>query len=132
MPDPAQNASEPAPRPDPRHNRIDYIEFAVSDIARAKAFYGSVFGWRFTDYGPEYCELADGRLTGGFHTQSAPKPGGPLIVLYAQDLTAAQAAVTRAGGIITREIFAFPGGERFEFTDPDGYALAVWNEGRAA
>ena len=34
--------------------RIDYVEFNVADIAAAKAFYGSAFGWRFTDYGPNY------------------------------------------------------------------------------
>ena len=27
--------------------RIDYVEFNVRDIARAKAFYGGAFGWRF-------------------------------------------------------------------------------------
>lgn len=46
--------------------RIDYVEFNVADIAAAKAFYGSAFGWRFTDYGPNYCEFDDGRLKGGF------------------------------------------------------------------
>lgn len=46
--------------------RIDYIEFTASDIEKAKAFYGSAFGWQFTDYGPEYTSFADGRLSGGF------------------------------------------------------------------
>ena len=32
--------------------RIDNIEFAVSDIARSREFYGKAFGWTFTDYGP--------------------------------------------------------------------------------
>lgn len=44
--------------------QIDNIEFNVSDISRSKAFYGSVFGWAFTDYGPTYTEFSDGRLTG--------------------------------------------------------------------
>ena len=48
--------------------RIDYIELNVTDIARSKAFYGSAFGWTFKDYGPDYCEFGDGRLTGGFTT----------------------------------------------------------------
>ena len=26
------------------------------------------------------------------------------------------------------EPFAFPGGRRFHFTDPDGYELAVWSD----
>ena len=47
--------------------QIDNIEFTVTDIARAKAFYGAAFGWTFTDFGPEYCEFTDGRLKGGSH-----------------------------------------------------------------
>lgn len=106
--------------------RIDYVEFAVSDIARSKAFYGAAFDWTFTDFGDEYCEFNDGRMTGGFHTQDAPRPGGPLVVLYADDLGDAQARVEAAGGTITKAVFEFPGGRRFQFTDPDGYELAVW------
>ena len=37
--------------------QIDNIEFNVSDIVRSKDFYGKAFGWRFTDYGPTYCEV---------------------------------------------------------------------------
>ena len=66
--------------------RIDYIEMAVSDIERARAFYGGTFGWTFTEYGPDYCEFFDGRLKGGF-ARGSPRPGGgPLIILYALDL----------------------------------------------
>lgn len=43
--------------------KIDYVEFNVTDIGRAKAFYGDAFGWTFTDYGEAYCEFQDGRLT---------------------------------------------------------------------
>ena len=107
---------------------IDYVEFGVADIARAKAFYGEAFGWRFTDYGPHYCEFDDGRLKGGFTTLSPVTPGGALIVLYGDDLPALEAAVTTAGGTITKPIFDFPGGRRFQFTDPDGYELAVWTK----
>ena len=51
--------------------KIDYIEFNVADIVRSKAFYGGAFGWTFTDYGPDYCEFQDGRLTGGFSQSEA-------------------------------------------------------------
>ena len=60
--------------------RIDYIEFAVTALDRSKAFYGGAFGWRFTDYGPTYCEFSDGRLKGGFTTGSPVRPGGPLVI----------------------------------------------------
>ena len=66
--------------------RIDNIEFAVSDIARSREFYGKAFGWTFTDYGPTYCEFSDGRLTGGFAKGRPMNPGGPLVILYAERL----------------------------------------------
>lgn len=108
--------------------RIDYIEFRVRDIERTKAFYGTVFGWRFTDYGPGYCEFRDGRLSGGFTTEGAPQPGGPLVVLYGDNLPELSEAVQRAGGKISKPIFGFPGGQRFHFVDPNGYELAVWTK----
>lgn len=109
--------------------KIDYIEFDVTDIGRAKAFYGSAFGWTFTDYGPDYCEFQDGRLTGGFaKSRNVSAKGGALVILFADDLEAVQAKVEEAGGRIVRPIFSFPGGRRFQFADPEGYELAVWSD----
>ena len=105
---------------------IDYIELNVTDIELAKTFYGDVFGWSFKDYGPNYCEFSDGRMKGGFDATAPVVPGGPLIVIYHEDLQLVQNRVKTAGGVITKEIFSFPGGERFQFTDLDGYELAVW------
>ena len=114
---------------DNRHNRIDNIEFNVHDIARSKAFYGAVFGWTFTDYGPEYAEFSDGAMKGGFTTLAPPSPdGGPLVILYANQLEATRSSVIAAGGTISREIFPFPGGRRFHFRDVDGYELGVWSK----
>lgn len=70
--------------------QIDNIEFNVSDIARSRDFYRKAFGWSFTDYGPTYCEFTDGRLTGGLTTGGPIKPGGPLVILYADDLATTQ------------------------------------------
>ena len=114
---------------DNRPYKIDNIEFNVHDIERSKAFYGAVFGWTFTDYGPAYTEFSDGRLSGGFTTGEPVRAGGALIILYADDLALARQAITRAGGSICRPEFSFPGGSRFHFTDLDGYELAVWTHG---
>lgn len=110
-----------------QHHRIDYIEFTVASIAASKAFYGDAFGWTFQDYGPDYCEFRDGRLTGGF-AHGVSQPGGALVVLYSAALEDSLAKVEAAGGHITRPIFAFPGGRRFQFADPDGHELAVWSD----
>lgn len=108
--------------------RIDYIELAVTDIERAKSFYGAAFGWKLQDWGPEYSSFADGRLNGGFRLEDSVTTGGPLVVLYAIDLEAVEAEVKAVGGKVVRDIFSFPGGRRFHFTDPDGNELAVWSD----
>lgn len=111
-----------------KDRQIDNIEFAVADIARSRDFYGAAFGWSFTEYGPEYCEFTDGRLTGGLTTMGEVRPGGPLVILYADDLAETQKRLEAAGAKIVVETFAFPGGRRFHFQDPDGYELAVWSD----
>jgi predicted enzyme related to lactoylglutathione lyase len=114
--------------------RVDYIEFPATDLAAVKAFYSGAFGWKFIDYGPDYTSFEDGRLAGGFSKQAkvatdgGPLVVGPLVVIYAVDLTAMEAAVRAAGGAIVKEIFPFPGGRRFHFTDPSGNQLAVWSD----
>ena len=108
--------------------RIDYIEFPVSDIESTKRFYSTIFNWSFTDYGPDYTSFADGRLAGGFAKVGAGQPGGPLVVLYALDLSSIKDAVAANGGEITKEVFEFPGGRRFHFRDPNGHELAVWSD----
>jgi hypothetical protein len=36
--------------------------------------------------------------------------------------------VRAAGAEITKEIFEFPGGRRFQFKEPGGTEMAVWKE----
>ncbi len=108
--------------------RIDYIEYSVPDVAAAKLFYTNVFGWSFTDYGPNYTSFSDGRLAGGFSTASEINAGGPLIVMYALDLIEIEDLIVNHGGSIVKSTFEFPGGKRFHFKDPFGNELAVWSD----
>lgn len=121
-----QNPRESSPDSSP-DSSIDYIEFGATDIERTKAFYNAVFGWRFTDYGPDYTSFEDGSISGGFTTEGAVG-GSPLVVLYCRDLEQARERVIGCGGFISREIFSFPGGRRFHFKDPNGNELAAWCE----
>jgi len=112
------------------HHRMDYVEFTVRDLEAAKHFYAAAFGWSFTDYGPDYAGIQgiDGE-PGGFRRSDDVRPGGPLVVLYSNDLEETLAAVRAAGGRIVQEPFSFPGGRRFHFEDPSGNELGVWSEG---
>ena len=112
----------PAAKPTP----MDYVEYVVLDIAKTKTFYGAIFGWTFTDYGPGYASFVDNGLGGGFTTSGVPKPGGPLMVFHVDDLEATLVRAKSAGAEIVKPIFSFPGGRRFEFKDPDGYVIAAW------
>ena len=108
--------------------RMDYIEFLTTNIEETKRFYRGVFGWEFTDYGPDYTSFTDGRLGGGFSVAPEVRAGGPLVVLYSINLAEIEARVSENGGQIVRETFEFPGGRRFHFTDPSGNELAVWSD----
>jgi uncharacterized protein len=111
------------------HHSIDYIEIGVGDIEAAKAFYSTAFGWSLVDYGPDYAGIrSGGREVGGLRRDSEVLAGGPLVIVYSDDLEGSVEAVTAAGGRILKPIYAFPGGRRFHFADPAGNELAVWSD----
>ncbi|HWA29528.1 MAG TPA: VOC family protein [Rhizomicrobium sp.] len=112
----------------PNDGALDYIELPATDIPATRSFYGSVFGWRFTDYGPGYSAFEFEGREGGFNTErKVTKDGGTLLVIYANDLDAIEAKVKAAGSAITGH-HEFPGGRRFHFRDPNGNELAVWTK----
>lgn len=105
--------------------RMNYLELPVQDTARAKAFYNAAFGLGFTDFGPTYAATTSGDTDIGFQAEAGDKTAAALPVIEVDNLEDALAAAKKAGATITREIFAFPGGRRFHFRDPDGHELGV-------
>ena len=115
-------------------NHIDFVELpapSVEALGRAKTFLGEVFGWSFHDFGPDYADLTGAGLGAGLNADPQHRPAHPLVVVYATHLEVVRERVLKAGGTLTRDIFEFPGGRRFHFTDPAGNELAVWSD-RAA
>jgi predicted enzyme related to lactoylglutathione lyase len=106
--------------------RISFIELPAKDIAAAKGFYSKVFGWSLTDFGPTYSCTMTGDVDIGLQGDNPEATANPLAVIAVENLEEALDAVLRAGGKITRPIFGFPGGRRFQFLDPNGNELAVW------
>ncbi|MBC9928918.1 VOC family protein [Chitinophaga qingshengii] len=109
-----------------KHEQVQYLEFLSKDLDKVKSFYAKSFGWKFTDYGPEYTAFEGDYVDGGF-TIGKPVKGTVLVILYSDKLEETLEKVKAAGGKIVKDIFSFPGGRRFHFTDPDGYELAVWS-----
>jgi predicted enzyme related to lactoylglutathione lyase len=104
--------------------RLNYVELPVRDVATAKAFYERAFGWAMTEFGPTYAATLTGDTDIGLQGDSAEATRAPLPVIEVADLEAALDAVTLAGGMIVRPVFAFPGGRRFQFLDPSGNEIA--------
>lgn len=104
--------------------RLNYVELPVRDVATAKAFYERAFGWTMTEFGPTYASTLTGDTDVGLQGDGSEATRAPLPVLEVADLEAALDAVTLAGGMIVRPIFAFPGGRRFQFLDPGGNEIA--------
>lgn len=102
---------------------IDYVEFYSAELEATEDFFGKAFSWEFVNYGPDYRDIQNAGIGGGIE-RSGPK--APLIVLKTDDLSAAYQQVSDAGAEITKEVFEFPGGARFEFREPGGTDMAVW------
>lgn len=114
-----------------KHNQIDLIEFPAESpeqLAATTKFFSEVFGWNYTNYGPEYSDTPDSGVMSGVNATGGEGSKMPLAVIYSSDLDVTKEKVTAAGGKITIDTYSFPGGRRFHFTDPAGNELAVWSE----
>ena len=108
--------------------RIDYVEIPVTDLEKTREFFVALFGWEFTEYGPDYFSFDDGRLVGGIRRSEEPTPAnGVLIVFFSEDLERDYERVKELGATISQQTFAFPGGRRFHFADPAGTEFAIWS-----
>jgi len=114
------------------HEKINYLEIPAKDMDKTKQFFHQVFGWQFTNYGPEYSAFGkEAGLDGGFYlsdNHSSTANGACLVVFYSAELDKTMAKITQNGGQIVKATFEFPGGRRFHFADPNGNEFAVWSD----
>jgi uncharacterized protein len=116
------------------HEKLNYVEFASSDLQATKTFFEKAFKWSFIDYGPKYTAFSGQGLDGGFFNAdlcSKTENGAALLVFYSNNLEGTLAKVSEAGGEIVKPIFPFPGGRRFHFSEPSGNEFAVWSDASA-
>jgi len=111
-----------------KDNHINYVEFKAKDLEKIKEFYTKSFGWAFTDYGPTYVAFSESGLQGGFVKTENEIVNGALVVIYHKNLDFIKNEIIASNGIISKDIFSFPGGRRFHFTDHSGNELAVWSD----
>jgi uncharacterized protein len=106
-------------------NRICFVELPAAATGPTKSFYSEAFGFVMTDFGPAYSCMMTGDVDLGLQADAKEASRAPLAVIQVESVEATESLVKRAGGIITKATFSFPGGRRFHFRDPAGNELAA-------
>jgi predicted enzyme related to lactoylglutathione lyase len=105
---------------------LAYVELPVRDSEASAVFFEKAFGWQLTRFGPSYAGTLGQGTDLGLQGDASEAPAAPLPGIRVDDLEAAVGAVEAAGGTVTKAIFAFPGGRRFQFREPGGNEIAVF------
>jgi len=113
-------------------NPFVHCELATHDVAKAKAFYGKLFDWKFEDMPmPDgtYTTIGVGEGTGG-GMMKHPMPNAPALwmpyVLVA-DVKVATQKVRELGGTVMRDVTEVPNMGWFSIlVDPTGAHLGLW------
>jgi predicted enzyme related to lactoylglutathione lyase len=117
-------------------NPVVHFEMPYDDRARMAQFYENAFGWQTQALGAEMGDyvtaatapsgaqgpLQPGAINGGFFPRKADWPDQcPSVVIAVDDVVAAMARVTAAGGEVLGEPMAIPGvGQYVSFRDTEG------------
>jgi len=123
-------------------SKVVHFEIPADDLERARAFYGSVFGWQLQSMavpGGEYTTVSTtpvdeqtqmptepGAINGGMMQRTAQTPS-PVITIDVESIDAALAEIEAGGGATVTPRTPIPGMGAFAyFTDPEGNVLGLW------
>lgn len=113
-----------------------WIDLMSSDVAGAKRFYGSLFGWEFVDGGPEYggylTITSRGRDVGGLMAQEEGSeiPDSWSVYLCVTDSSAVASRVEGQGGAVVVQPMTVPDmGTMAFYMDTSGAGIGSWQPG---
>jgi uncharacterized protein len=113
-------------------NPFVHVELNTTDLTKAKAFYGKLFGWALEDVPmPEgsYTMIKVGEGTGG-GMMKHPMPGAPsmwLAYVQVDDIVAATQKAKSLGATVKRDVMEVMGaGWLSIIVDPTGATLGLW------
>jgi uncharacterized protein len=113
--------------------QLRHFALNADDIGAAQRFYGAVFDWGFTPWGPPgffQIDTGDPVVQGALQQRRELIPGAPMLGLEGTFAVADVAAVTRAalraGGRVLMEPTTIAGvGELVWMADPDGNTVGA-------
>ena len=113
-------------------NPFVHVELNTTDVAKAKNFYGKLFGWKLEDVemdGGAYTMIKVGEGTGGGIIKH-PVPGAPsawLAYVLVDDIGAATQKAKSLGAKVMKDVTEVKGAGSFSvIVDPTGAAVALW------
>lgn len=121
---------------------VVHFEIPTDDVERAKAFYGTVFGWQLhtqaigegeyttvttTPVDPQtFAPTEPGGINGGMMTRSENTPA-PVITIGVADIDRRLQEIAANGGTVVTPRTPIPGMGAFAyFRDPDGNVMGLW------
>lgn len=111
-------------------NTICHFELMTADPARCRAFYGSIFDWKFNDEGmPGYTMVNTGGEPGAGIFEKPKEVSAPMLNVYilVDNIEETLGKVRNAGGHVIDEKKLVPGiGYWAMFTDPDGICVGIF------
>jgi predicted enzyme related to lactoylglutathione lyase len=121
----------------------ELAHFAINtdDVPATRSFYESVFGWRFSAWGPpDFYQIRtspDGPVRGALQKRRELVPGQPTIgyecTMAVDDVDAVAAAVVAAGGRLLMDRTTIAGvGDLIFFVDPGGNVVGAMRYDTAA
>jgi predicted enzyme related to lactoylglutathione lyase len=113
-------------------NPFVHVELNSTDVAKSKAFYGKMFGWKLEDVqmpNMTYTMISVGEGTGG-GMMAQMQPGAPSIWLayvLVDDVAAATAKAKSLGAKVMKEVTPVMDMGSFSIiVDPTGAHLGLW------
>lgn len=114
-------------------NSFVHIELHTGDLAKAKAFYSTLFDWKLQDLlmpdGGSYTMINVGEGTGGgmMSTPASDVPPHWLAYVGVDDVVAATEKARSLGASICQDVMEVDGyGWLSILTDPTGATFALW------
>ncbi len=107
-----------------------HVEWAVTDLNRAKSFYGGMFNWKFESFGDDYMmiQTPSDEIGGGLMKQDKISTGSsPRVFVLVEDVQPYLDKVSGLGGKMAFPKTDIPGVGWFGMiTDPDGNTIGVF------
>ncbi|HEY2069572.1 MAG TPA: VOC family protein [Rhizomicrobium sp.] len=104
--------------------QLGYFTIGVTDVPRAVAFYGALFGWEFEDGANDsYAHVSNATPPMGLNKA---KPADLSAFYFRVEDVAAMAAKVKALGGVPGEIKEYPSGRNSLCQDDQGTTFSLW------